>query len=301
MIFLTAFVVLLSAAPRAAAHEGVVRRGSIFQRPTSSTLLTLLGPVDEHVALRAFHAVSQIYDGAIGAVIVASDGRDFMAFSTLNRHGSLVAQTSLEPGARPSRVNFYPITRNFESVFRSFTHERDGDPALQLGRIFDAVRRDAAQPHYVDVAIEQNGGARMQRFAVRRASAQDIPRLIQIWKDTKLFWPAGDRVEALKAMFAHDADSALVLEHEKNIVGVVLSIFSPWYSSVWHGAIDPAWQGRGLFSLLLEEASSRLWKRGAHAIGGYIEPQNERSLNVLKSFGFEVEGPVLPVSKIREP
>lgn len=136
------------------------------------------------------------------------------------------------------------------------------------------------------------------RYKVRSAIVDDLPTLIELLKVTNLFWEIGDCSETFSKKLEFDPNSILVLEHEGEVIGMVITIYDPWASFVWHLVIDPKYQGQGLGHLLADEAERRLNERGTTSVNGYVLPTNKRSLSFLKKRGFKnLSTPVVAVEK----
>lgn len=133
--------------------------------------------------------------------------------------------------------------------------------------------------------------------SVQIAQSDDLPRMIEILQETGLFWEGGDRIEILQRKLAYDPDSFLVLRYEDQIIGMVILIYDPWCSFIWHLAVTPAYQGNGLGHLLAEEAESRLRARGTNCVGGYVLPTNEHSRSFFTKRGYLSFDPVIPIEK----
>ncbi|MDO8504287.1 MAG: GNAT family N-acetyltransferase [Candidatus Liptonbacteria bacterium] len=136
---------------------------------------------------------------------------------------------------------------------------------------------------------------------MRNCEPKDIPRVIQLLKDVKLFWEIGDKEDVCLKKLQHDPDSILVLEEDGKIIGTAFTVYDPWASFLWHLSIAPECQGRGLASLLSREAERRLKARGTTSVNGYVAPDNSRSLSFLKKHGYDTSSkPVIPVEKVLE-
>ena len=135
-------------------------------------------------------------------------------------------------------------------------------------------------------------------WIVRNARKEDFPRLIELLKVTDLFWETGDTEEVFAKKLAFDPDSILVLERVDKIIGMVTTVYDPWASFIWHVAIDPTYQGRGLGHMLAEEAERRLRARGTTSVNGYVLPSNRNSLSFLKARGYTACVTVVAMEKV---
>lgn len=123
-------------------------------------------------------------------------------------------------------------------------------------------------------------------YQVRSCKPEEVSRLVELLKATKLFWDIGDTEEVFRKQLAYDADSIIVLEHEGEIIGMAMIYYTPHASFIFHVAVDPRHQGKGLGHLLAEEAENRLWKRGTTCVSGYIVPDNAQSRSFFRRRGY---------------
>ena len=139
----------------------------------------------------------------------------------------------------------------------------------------------------------------MDNYLVRNALAEDLAELIELLKLTNLFWEIGDCVNILSKKLEFDPNSIMVLERDNKIIGMVTTTYDPWASFMWHLAIDPKYQGRGLGHLLADEAEQRLRARATTTVNAYLFPTNTISLSFLKKRGFrEFFSQVIAVDKV---
>ena len=106
------------------------------------------------------------------------------------------------------------------------------------------------------------------------------------FKNNGVIWEIGDDEEVFRQKMEYDPGSIIVLEHQGKIIGMVITIYDPWASFIWHLAIDPQFQGNGLGHLLVEEAERRLQAKGTTSVNGYVLPTNRNSLSFLKKRGY---------------
>jgi ribosomal protein S18 acetylase RimI-like enzyme len=139
----------------------------------------------------------------------------------------------------------------------------------------------------------------INEYIVRSCLPADLPRLIELLKATGLFWEGGDSVEIFQRKLVHDPESIIVLEHAGAIIGMVLIIFDPWVSFMWHLALDRSHQGQGLGNMLADEAERRLWARGAVSVNGIVFPTNRNSRSFFKNRGYDEFAP--PIMAIIKP
>lgn len=138
-----------------------------------------------------------------------------------------------------------------------------------------------------------------KKYLVRKCKIRETPRLIELLKKTGLLWKSGDTIDAFQKKLIHDPESILVLDYGGKIIGMVVFIYDPWASFLWHLTIDPQYQGRGLGHMLIHEAEKLLEKRGTTSSNGFVMPANNHSRSFLKKRGYrEAIWHVIAVEKI---
>lgn len=138
---------------------------------------------------------------------------------------------------------------------------------------------------------------------IRVYQDRDFPELESVLKATKLHDHNFDQRERYKAKIGHDAESILVAEEDNRIVGGVILIYDPFASSIWHLCVDPAYQNKGIGSLLLERALEVLEARGSNMMIGYINSRDEELARFYERRGITVcrELPIFGIEKRLNP
>jgi ribosomal protein S18 acetylase RimI-like enzyme len=127
-----------------------------------------------------------------------------------------------------------------------------------------------------------------EKVSIRYLQKSDINNILELLKKTKLFFEPCDANEAYERMLKHSPQSVLVMTYEGSIIGMVIILYSPFVSVLYHGCIDPEYQRQGLGTILMLEAE-KVIKRlgGTKAIAGYVEEGNIASLSMCRKIGYE--------------
>lgn len=140
-----------------------------------------------------------------------------------------------------------------------------------------------------------------RRIYVRRGVCEtnpgDIPEIIELLKKCKLYYPEDDNPENLARKLAQDRDLMLVNVRGHEIVGFVMASYDGWAAIVWHLAVLPAYRNLGIASELMLAIGSRLQKRGAKMVYGFVETTNKRMLEISAHMGFNFGPNVLSIGK----
>ena len=114
----------------------------------------------------------------------------------------------------------------------------------------------------------------------------ECSELIELLKETRLYSGIVDTEEAFRNKLTHDPESILVYVHDGHIVGMVVVVFDPWASFIWHLAITPSCQKKGFGEKLLAAAESLITRRGGSVTCGYILDRNHPSRSLFRKCGY---------------
>ncbi|HZR42620.1 MAG TPA: GNAT family N-acetyltransferase [Ktedonobacteraceae bacterium] len=107
----------------------------------------------------------------------------------------------------------------------------------------------------------------------------DYATVISVWLEAGLQLSSSDSRNGLKQKLMRDPDLFLVAEEEnmqgnRQIVGIVMGGYDGRCAWIYHLAVLPDHQGRGIGRQLLEEVEQRLFARGCERISLFVEPTN---------------------------
>jgi len=127
-----------------------------------------------------------------------------------------------------------------------------------------------------------------ERVTIRPLNRDDIGTAIELLKKTGLFVEFCDTEEAYIRMLEHNPKSILVMTYNESVIGMVMIVYSPIVSIIFHLCIDPEHRRQRLGTYLLVEAEKTIQELGGtEDIGGYIEKTNVASLSLFRKFGYK--------------
>lgn len=120
--------------------------------------------------------------------------------------------------------------------------------------------------------------------AVRPAKLFDLPDVMRIERlSFNEEYPRG----VFLVFLENNPDTFLVAEYNGNVVGYVMGYLRPDLEGhIMSIAVDPAYRGNGIGSVLLSEVIERLINKGARYIGLEVRVSNENAINLYERFGF---------------
>jgi ribosomal protein S18 acetylase RimI-like enzyme len=101
------------------------------------------------------------------------------------------------------------------------------------------------------------------RFKIREYELDDYGECVRVWKETRLYIWYMDNKPSVESFWKANKDLFLVAEVDGQVVGTVMGFHSGNFTLVYHLAVKPEFQRRGIGSRLLNEILKRLKARGA--------------------------------------
>lgn len=143
----------------------------------------------------------------------------------------------------------------------------------------------------------------MAGFKIRRLTADDYDRLIELWTECRLpVKPEGrdSRAEIIRQLGLPHVNF-IAAESEGRLVGTVVASHDGRKGWVNRLAVDPAFRGRGLGRRLVREAEAWLEAQGLGIFACLIEDWNEVSMELFSKLGYVKHGEIIYFAKRRFP
>lgn len=122
---------------------------------------------------------------------------------------------------------------------------------------------------------------------IRPYKPSDYDRVTQILRDTNLLFEPCDTSATFRAKSAADPESVAVAVVDNEVVGCILVIIDAWVSTIYHLAIDPDFQNRGIGSELLQYGEDLIKKRGGTYMCMYVMSENVGALKLYARKDYE--------------
>lgn len=123
---------------------------------------------------------------------------------------------------------------------------------------------------------------------IRSMQKDDITSILELLKKTGLFFEPCDTSEAYERMLEHNPQSVLVMTYNESMIGMVIVVYSPLVSIIYHGCVTPEYQRQGLGTILMLEAEKVIEELGGtKVIAGYVEEGNTTSLAMCKKLSYK--------------
>ena len=126
------------------------------------------------------------------------------------------------------------------------------------------------------------------KIEIREFSINDYDAVIELWQRVEgLEIAEGDDREGVAQFLARNPGLSRVATDGSAIVGVVLCGHDGRRGHIYHLAVDPAYQGRGLGKRLLDESLADLRRTGVKRIIIMVADDNPSGRQFWKRSGYE--------------
>jgi ribosomal protein S18 acetylase RimI-like enzyme len=126
------------------------------------------------------------------------------------------------------------------------------------------------------------------KIEIREFSINDYDAAIELWQRVEgLEIAEGDDREGVAQFLARNQGLSRVATDGSAIVGVALCGHDGRRGHIYHLAVDPAYQGRGLGKRLLDESLADLRRTGVKRVIIMVADDNKRGREFWKRSGYE--------------
>jgi ribosomal protein S18 acetylase RimI-like enzyme len=132
---------------------------------------------------------------------------------------------------------------------------------------------------------------------IREFKIDDYLIVRELWEAAGLILRPGDALEDVKVKLQRDPDLFLVAEHDDTIVGSVIGGWDGRRGWIYHLAVRPEHQRKGIGVRLVRELEKRLVDKGAKKVNAQIYKSNERSSRFFKAIGYEAQPDLVMIGK----
>jgi ribosomal protein S18 acetylase RimI-like enzyme len=122
---------------------------------------------------------------------------------------------------------------------------------------------------------------------IREFKVDDYPIVRALWLVAALELRPGDDLEDIKLKLQRDPDLFLVAEQDDQIVGSVIGGWDGRRAWIYHLAVSPNYQRKGIGAGLVQELEKRLVAKGAVMVNAQVHRLNEKSSNFFKAIGYD--------------
>lgn len=115
---------------------------------------------------------------------------------------------------------------------------------------------------------------------------EDYQQVYQVWEKSGLEMRTSDTLEELQKVRDRDPDLFLVARAGEKIVGAVLGTYDGRRGWVYHLGVDPAFQGMGIGTKLMEKLIERYRDKQVCKVNLMVTADNMEVCEFYKKLGF---------------
>jgi ribosomal protein S18 acetylase RimI-like enzyme len=132
---------------------------------------------------------------------------------------------------------------------------------------------------------------------IREFDIKDYSIVRDLWKAAGLILRPGDELEDVKLKLRRDPDLFLVAEQNDRIVGSVIGGWDGRRGWIYHLAVVPEHQRKGVGLGLVREVENRLLAKGAKKVNAQVYRWNEKASEFFKAIGYEAQPDLMMIGK----
>lgn len=122
----------------------------------------------------------------------------------------------------------------------------------------------------------------------REFRLEDYDAAVELWRGLEgLDLAEGDDRETIRGFLGRNPGLSRVATNESKIIGAVLCGHDGRRGYIYHLAVDPAYQGRGLARRLIDECVAGLKRAGLQRANILVAKDNPRGLEFWRRCGWE--------------
>lgn len=123
-------------------------------------------------------------------------------------------------------------------------------------------------------------------FAIRPATRDDIPAVLELWRLAGALPTRTDDEGSIRALIEHDPEALLLSIEAGEAVGSLIAGFDGWRGSLFRMAVLPSHRRRGVATALVAEGERSLRQRGAARITFFAIRAESEAIAFWDSTGF---------------
>jgi ribosomal protein S18 acetylase RimI-like enzyme len=124
-------------------------------------------------------------------------------------------------------------------------------------------------------------------LSIRRATAGDIPAVLELWRRADAAPSVTDTAEDLaRVVVAAHAHVLVAEDAQHEIVGSLIATFDGWRGNVYRMVVDPAHRRQGLALRLVADAEAWLRAAGARRVSALVEGTRPQAQAFWAAAGF---------------
>ncbi len=139
-------------------------------------------------------------------------------------------------------------------------------------------------------------------ITLRNCTAEDIPALFDLWRQSGSLPTATDSEEALLTRLSRDPELFVLALDGDRLIGCLMGGWDGWRANMYRLAVLPEYRRRGIARMLVHEVEKRFFEMGARRVYAMsVKPEIEPgAADFWMSVGYELNPRTLPYVKTLE-
>ena len=137
----------------------------------------------------------------------------------------------------------------------------------------------------------------MNSVQISNFTIEAYETVLALWREAGLILRPGDDLRSIQVKLQRDPDLFLVARDGNMIVGSIIGGWDGRRGWIYHLAVKPSHQRRGIAKALLYEIEIRLSKKGAKKVNAQVYQSNTPSLRFFSACGYDVHSDLVMIGK----
>ena len=128
-----------------------------------------------------------------------------------------------------------------------------------------------------------------QEMQIREFRLADYDSVLELWLEAGLLFRPGDRKDEVAKKIKRDPELFLVAEGRGKILAAVMGAWDGRRGWIYHLAVTPKAQRRGLGTILVRELERRMSRKGVVKVNAVVYRDNRISRWFFKKVGYQLD------------
>ncbi len=133
------------------------------------------------------------------------------------------------------------------------------------------------------------GDSVTRELQIREFRLTDYDSVLELWLEAGLVFRPGDRKSEIAEKIKRDPELFLVAEERGKIVGAVMGAWDGRRGWIYHLAVAPKGQRRGVGTVLVRELERRMSRKGVAKVNAVVYRDNQKSIGFFKKLGYQLD------------
>ncbi len=126
----------------------------------------------------------------------------------------------------------------------------------------------------------------MTNVTIRTARANDVPAVLELWREADAPPTVTDSEAAVHAVIERDDEALLLAIVDARVVGTLIATWDGWRGNMYRLAVHPNHRRRGVATRLVNEAEKRLHALGCRRISALVLEAETHAVEFWSRVGY---------------